>query len=230
MHIATNVLREVTRNLGAKTKEGFRSRWRIAVSTITAHHVHAHAHAGVLSGPNRSALQVQTGLVSRSQKVCSPRPNRSALQVPTRLLSRSQPVASPGPNRCRHVSSPGPKRSHLQCLRLLVVARHHRQQLLCLLLCFSGLGVALHRLPLHALILQLQLPDRFLLFVQPGLVFACPVRSSEAAWSAGQSVSLPCSWRRQTSPLPLAKGRNLSGSHSSAVSGSPCNAVPPRQA
>ena len=159
MHIATNVLREVTRNLGAQTKKCFRSRWRIAVSTIAAHHVHAHAHAGVILGPNRSALQVPKGLLSRSQQVCSPGPNRSALQVPTGLLSGSQPVSSPGPNRCQQVSSPGPKTSYLQCLRLLVIARHHSQQLLCLLLCFSRLGVALHQLLLHAQCMTLQSVD-----------------------------------------------------------------------
>ena len=116
MHIATNVLREVTRNLGAKTKKGFRSRWRIAVSTIAAHHVHAHAHAGVISGPNRSALQVPKDLLSGSQQVCSRGPNRCALQVPTGLLfqvptsliTRSQKVPTSLVSRSQKVSSPVP--------------------------------------------------------------------------------------------------------------------------
>ena len=108
-----------------------------------------HMHMQVLS-------QVPIGLLSASQQVYSPGPNRSALQVPTGPLFGCQQVSSPGPKRshrvptgairrCRQASSPGPKRSHLQCLRPLVIARHHRQQLLCLLLCFSGLGVALHQ-------------------------------------------------------------------------------------
>ena len=166
MHGATNVLHEVTRNLGAKTKKGFRSRWRTAVSTIAPHHVHAHVR------PSAARCYL------RSQQVCSPGPNGSALQVPTGLLSKSQQVSSPGPNRSHHqvptgvvsksrkVSSLGPKRSHLQRLRILGIACHHFQWLLCLLLCFSGVGVALHQLLFHALILQLQILAPFPLVVQ----------------------------------------------------------------
>ena len=162
MHNATNVLRKVTRNLGAKTRKGFRSRWRTAVITIAPHHVHAHVH------PSTARCYL------RSQQVCSLGPNSSALQVSTGLLSRSQAV-----------SSPGFKRSHLQCLRLLVIACHHRQQLLCLLLCFSGLGVALHQPHFHALILQLQLPDPFPLVVQLVLGVrrpVCSVSSCLVSW------------------------------------------------
>ena len=97
MHIATNVLREVTRNLGANTKKGCHSRWRTAVSTITQHHVHAR----VCPSAPRCYL--------RSQQVCSPSPNRSALQVPTGLITRS-----------RQVSSAGADGSHLQVPKGLI--------------------------------------------------------------------------------------------------------------
>ena len=183
MHIATNVLREVTRNLGAKTNKV--SVQGGALLSAQSHPTrHMHKRMQVLS-------QVPTGLLSRSQQVCSP--------VPTGLLYRPQQVSSPGPNgshhqvptgvigKCGHVSSPGRKRSHLRCLCLLTIARHHRPKVLCLLLCLSGLGVALHQLLFHALILQLQLPDPF-----PARCPIGPRRSpvpcapSQAAWSAGQ--------------------------------------------
>ena len=105
VHEATNVLRDVTRNLGAKTKKGFRSRWRIAVSTIAAHHVHAHVRPRAprcylrsqqvcSPGPNSCALQVATALLSRSQQGSSLGLNRSPLPVPTGLITRSPQVSS----------------------------------------------------------------------------------------------------------------------------------------
>ena len=108
MHSATNVLREVKRYLGAKTKKGFRSRWRVAVSTIATRHVHAHVRPSAPKchlrsqqvcslGPNRSALHVPIGLLSGSHQGSSLGPNRSPLPVPTGLItSRCHPQVLTG--------------------------------------------------------------------------------------------------------------------------------------